>query len=105
MFRKFLITAVIHPLKTAVNFLLESIKPDEDKGLIYDFNACRDLIISRNQEETIKKLMNVVRKGVLQTEGLLISDVRARKEALILFKEMKEIGAIDCINKLKRANG
>lgn len=104
MFRK-LITAVIKPLKTAVNFLLESIKPDEDKALIYDFNSCRDLIISRNKEETIKKLMNVVRKGVLQTQGLLISDVQAHREALILFKEMKEMGAIDCINKLKRANG
>ena len=99
MFKTIFKKAVIRPLKV-FNQLLEKSKKinSDDALLLYDFNSCRDLILYRNLEKTIQNLMKIIRKSVLKTDGLLITDMQARTEALKLFKEMKAASAIDCIN-------
>lgn len=86
--------------KTAVNLFDKLFCVQEHTTLIYDFNKCRDAILYKNQQAIINRLMQTIRKEMLKTDGLLITDEQARKAAIEIFNIAKECGDIDCINNV-----
>ena len=75
-------------------------KKDEDYTLIYDFELCKNRILKQNQEKIIASLIPAIRKEMLKTDGLLISDEQARYTAIKMFNTAKEMGDIDSMNNV-----
>ena len=71
---------------------------NEHTTLIYNFELCKQKLLEKNKEETINRMIPQIRKIILTTEGLLITNEQARKSAIEIFETAKECGAIDCMN-------
>lgn len=90
--------------KKSVHLFNELFCINEHTTLLYDFEQCKNKILHKNREEIIQKLIPTIRNEMLKTDGLLINDKQARETAIAIFKTAKEIGDVDCLNKVvKRA--
>ena len=87
-------------LKKSLKAISDFLFGQDDMALLYDFEKCKREIQQRNKQEFFNRIIPVIRKTLLRTDNLLISEEQAKNIAKRLFDTAKELGDIDCLNRV-----